>query len=50
MKKNFKAKLSNLEEIAKDTYQAKFVFETQGFEFKAGQYVWVNFPELLYED
>jgi len=50
MEKKFNAKLTYLKEIAQNTYEAGFNFEKEVFEFKAGQYAWINFPKLLFKD
>jgi PAS domain S-box-containing protein len=50
MEKQFRAKLAQLKEIAPDTCEVRFDLENDAFEFKAGQYIWINFPKLLYED
>ncbi len=50
MEKQFKARLVHSQEIAHNTYELRFGFGVDTFEFKAGQYVWLDVPKLLYED
>ncbi|OGM31158.1 hypothetical protein A2803_01640 [Candidatus Woesebacteria bacterium RIFCSPHIGHO2_01_FULL_44_21] len=50
IKKNWKAKIGEQKDVAKDTKEITFEIHEPGFAFKAGQYVWIIVPELHYED
>lgn len=50
MHNEFGATITNIEQIAKETFQVSFSFSGDGFEFLPGQYIWVILQQLAYPD
>lgn len=48
--KNWKAKIVDKKEVASETWEVTIEVIDIGFSFKAGQYIWLVLPKLVYED